>query len=136
MPPDEHRAAVVLRAAADRPSGERVAADLGRSAPGTRFVAVVVRRDAADLRGLLTGLRPVAAEVVLAGAAGPGDDPDAAVEVAGQDFAFEIPVLRDAMEWAIEAAGRQDITGSAVLVVGTAGTLAAVRGGLRARARG
>lgn len=125
---------VVVRAAVDGPSGRRTGHDLRRAAPGVEFVTVVPLGDVTDLRGLLTGLGPAVAEVVLVPAAGASTDEAVAValHLRGEDFVFEVPTLAGAVTWAREGAARPDLEGTRVLVVGGAATLSAVRQALRA----
>lgn len=126
---------LALQAASDRTSAARVASRLGRDSTGTRFIVVVPVPDATDLGGLLAGLGPVSAEIVLTRVDLLPDGLDPAVEIAvavtGQDFLFTVPDLAGAIAWARAGALRDDLEGTGVLVTGAARTLAEARAILR-----
>jgi len=130
------RVPVVLHAASDGPSAERVASRVGSDFPGTRFIVVVPGPDIVDLAGLIAELRPVSAEVVLTRVALLPDGLDPVVEIAvgvtGQDFLFTVPDLAEAITWARAGALRDDLEGTGVLDTGAARTLAEARAILRA----
>ncbi len=94
---------------------------------GVEFIGVVAGRDEAELQRILEVFRPHLAEVIFTTASGRGDlaGTDAAWLALdrfgmGQDFVFTVPVLADAVRYAVDRLTTEDRDrweGTAVLVL-------------------
>ena len=104
-------------------------ASLAADHQGVDFIGVVAADDEAHLELILSGFKPHVAEVIFTAAVGPSDlaGADAAWLALerhgmGQDFVFTVPVLADAIRYAVNCltAPRQDHwDGTAILVLGS-----------------
>jgi dihydrofolate synthase/folylpolyglutamate synthase len=125
--------ATVLVDAAHNPHGARaLAAALASEFRFTRLVAVVAAMRDKDVRGILTELEPVVAEIVVSANSAPrAMDPDElgalAVEVFGSERVSVEPVLGEAVEQARELAEEEGASGAGVIVTGSVVTAGEAR---------
>jgi dihydrofolate synthase/folylpolyglutamate synthase len=128
-----HDVATVLVDAAHNPHGARaLAAALTTEFRFTRLVAVVAAMRDKDVRGILTELEPVVAEVVVStNSSARAMDPDElgalAVSVFGSERVSVEPVLAEAVAQARELAEEEGTSGVGVIVTGSVVTAGEAR---------
>jgi hypothetical protein len=97
---------------------DALAGQLAADFPGVRFIGVVAATEPEDLEAALVAIGPILAEVIFTASA----DPEAvagdvlAMYVAeqgllGQDFVFTVPLLTDAVLYAIDVLGEGPTNG-------------------------
>jgi hypothetical protein len=134
---------LVVGAAIDGRRGvDVVARQVAARYGGVMFVGVVATRDVEQLDALLSSpLRRHLDEMIFTTSAPPALDSSTASWRAleqhgvGQDFVFEVPVLADAVWYAVEAVATRRWEGTACLVMGGRGALTEARAALRGETR-
>lgn len=127
----------VILDAAHNPAGARAAvAAVSEAFAFTRLAGVVAVLGDKDVRGMLTELEPLFAEVVVTTNSSPralsADELAAvAVEIFGADRVLVEPRLPDAIEAAVEVAEADGLAGAGVLITGSIVTVADARALLR-----